>query len=261
MIRHFSSGMACCLALSLSGCALGASDAGSSESGGSHLAPTFAPDHAKHHARAQHPSAKPGAGGSPSPSARPDAAAAAGTGNASPASAPSSPTRATGTPAQAPGGSASVTDGTGDATGLGTPSYVDLTGAGVTRDGNRFRVRVEVAAPLPARQTDDKTMNVGCFVDTDGDGQVDYEMWANLSDSGWGTSYRYPDGARYGGSSGVTVTVSGATLTLGFPSDHVGGASSFRWATGAEYGTLEQVGSGTTAKDLAPDRGAVDFPS
>lgn len=261
MIRQFSSAMACCLALGVSGCAVGASDAGSSESGGSHLAPTFGPDHAKHHARAHQPSAQAGSAGSPKPSTRPGTAAGAGTGNASPAGGPSSPTHATGTPTPAPVESASVTDGTGDASGVGTPSYVDLTGATVTRDGDRFRVRVDVAAPLPARQSDDRTMNVGCFVDTDGDGQVDYELWADLSDSGWGTSYRYPDGARYGGSSGVTVTVSGATLTLGFPASHVGGASSFRWATGAEYGTLEQVGSGTTAQDLAPDRGAVDFPS
>ena len=103
-------------------------------------------------------------------------------------------------------------------------------------------------------------MNVGCFVDTDGDGRIDYEMWANLSESGWGTSYRYPDGARFGGASGVTVAVSGASLTLVFPAGHLDDASSFRWATGAEYGTLEQVASGTTARDLAPDGGAADFP-
>ena len=261
MIRQFSFGVAGCLAIMLSGCAIRASDTGTSESGGSHLAPTFPPERGKHRQHDHRPSSRATAHASATASARPDPAPGGKQGGPSPAGATASATPTSAAPVQAPAGSVSTTDSRGDVRGLGAPAYVDLTGATVTRVGDRFRVRIDVAAPLPSRQTDDRTMNVGCFVDTDGDGRVDYEMWANLSDSGWGTSYRYPDGARFGGSSGVTVTVSGASLTLGFQADHVGGVSSFRWATGSEYGTLEQVASGTTAQDLAPDNGAADFPS
>ena len=261
MVRRISFGVAGCLALTLSGCAIGASDTSSSESGESHLAPTFRPERGKHRQHDRQPSPKATARASARATSHPDPTPGGKQGQPSPAGATSPATPTTSAPALASAGSAAITDSRGDVSGLGAPAYVDLTGATVSRAGDRFRVRIDVGAPLPSRKTDDRTMNVGCFVDTDGDGRIDYEMWANLSDSGWGTSYRYPDGARFGSSSGVTVTVSGATLTLGFPADHVGGASSFRWATGAEYGTLEQVGSGTTAQDLAPDRGAVEFPS
>lgn len=260
MIRHFIPGAVCCLALTLSGCAIGGG-ADQSTAGGSRLAPTFAPEHGKHGVRARRALAPPTS--RPAAAASPRATGAAGgtaghhggrpTGQPSPTPAPAGNDPAV--PA-----TASLRDGTGDVSGVGAPAYADLTGAIVTRSGDGYRVRIEVAGPLPARQGDDRTMNIACFVDTDGDGQVDYEMWAALSDDGWSTSYRYPDGARFGSSSGVSVAVSGATLTLGFARSAVGGASSFRWATGAEYGTVEQVASGTTAQDLAPDTGAAPFP-
>ncbi|GAA2148490.1 hypothetical protein GCM10009844_26920 [Nocardioides koreensis] len=260
MIRQFLFGVVGCLALTLSGCAIGASDTSSTESGESHLAPTFRPERGKHRQHAKQHSPKATAHASAKTTAHPDPATGGKQGEPSAAGATSPAAPTTSATAPAPAGSASTADSRGDVSGLGAPAYVDLTGATVTRAGDRFRVRIDVAAPMPSSQGDDRTMNVGCFVDTDGDGRVDYEMWASLSESGWGTSYRYPDGARFGGSSGVTVTVSGASLTLGFPAGHVGGATSFRWATGAEFGTLEQVASGTTAQDLAPDDGAADFP-
>lgn len=158
---------------------------------------------------------------------------------------------------------AHVRDATGDVRGGSgpSPSYVDLTGAELTRQRDGFELRVSVAGDLPARQgPDGRTMNVASFYDTDGDGAIDYEVWATLADDGWGSSYRYPDGARFGADSGVSVHPEGRTLVLRFPLDHLGAARSFRWAVGSEWGSYAQIGSGTTAADHAPGSGATAFP-
>ena len=255
--RFFAATVLLCGALPVAGCAVGGAETTSTSPGGSRLVPTFKPERQRHQ-RPPLKTARPST--ATTTSAAPAATQAAGDGSPSahPATAAGPPTA--GSPSAATDRSARVADGRGDASGLNTPAYVDLTGAVITRSGDRFTVRVDVGATLPTRQTDDHTMNVACFVDTDGDGSVDYEMWANLSDAGWGTSYRHPEGARFGDDSGVGVAVAGHTLTLAFPASHVGGATSFRWAVGSEYGTLAQVSSGTTAHDLAPDGSAVRYP-
>lgn len=156
---------------------------------------------------------------------------------------------------------ARVSDASGDVSGLGgSPAYVDLTRATLTRDGGRYRLAVETGGSLPRRQDGDRTMNVVGFVDNDLDGTVDHEVWATLADNGWGTSSRHPDGARFGDDSGVSVTVSGSTITLAFAAGVIGGTDTFQWSVASEHGTLEQVASGTTAQDYGPDRGAVAFP-
>jgi hypothetical protein len=175
--------------------------------------------------------------------------------------APSATAPATDAAPSSTAAAARVRDPSGDVSGLGgAPSYVDLTGATLALDDDRVRLVVETGGTLPTRQEGDRTMNVVGFVDGDLDGTVDHEVWATLADDGWGSSSRHPDGARFGEESGVEVRVSGSTLTLVFARGLIGGDSVFQWSAAAEYGTLEQVASGTTARDHAPDSGAVAFP-
>lgn len=155
---------------------------------------------------------------------------------------------------------ASLVDDAGDVSGLGSPAYVDLRGVTLERTGDRFRLVVETAATLPTKQEGDPTMNVVGFADTDLDGSIDYEVWATLSDSGWSPSSRSPGGARFGSASGVSISVSGSRLTMTFGAGILGGAERFQWSTGTEYGTYEQIASGTTAQDYGPDNGATRFP-
>jgi hypothetical protein len=113
---------------------------------------------------------------------------------------------------------------------------------------------------VPQRQSDDRIVQVATFYDLDGDGETDYEVWASLADDGWGTSYRTPDGARYGDDSGARARPEGDDLVITFPLSHLQRATSLSWAVGAQWGTLEQVASGTTSKDNAPDGGWAGFP-
>ncbi len=170
-----------------------------------------------------------------------------------------------GSPAAAPQRSgplrATVPDPTGDVRGslTGAPPYADLAGATLTRD-DAFEVRVSFAGAVPRRQTDDRIVQVATFYDLDDDGETDYEVWASLADNGWGTSYRTPDGARYGEDSGVRALPDGNDLVITFPLTHLRRTETTAWAVGAEWGTLEQVASGTTSKDNAPDGGWARFP-
>lgn len=156
---------------------------------------------------------------------------------------------------------ASVSDPTGDVRGTltGAPTYTDLTGAALTR-GGVFEVRVSFAGAVPARQTDDRIVQVATFYDLDGDGETDYEIWASLADDGWGTSYRTPGGARFGDDSGARARPEGDDLVISFPLTHLRRADSLAWAVGAQWGTLEQVATGTTSKDNAPDGGWARLP-
>jgi hypothetical protein len=178
-------------------------------------------------------------------------------------SAPKPTGTATRKPADRPPGvaTASVPDASGDVRGSLTsaPGYVDITGARLTRDDG-FEVRVTFAGTVPARQTDDRVVQVATFYDLDGDGETDYEAWASLADNGWGTSYRTPSGARFGDDSGVRARPDGRNLVITFPLGHLEGARSMSWAVGAEWGTIEQIASGTTAQDNAPDGGWARFP-
>lgn len=155
---------------------------------------------------------------------------------------------------------ASQADARGDVTGMSPPAFADLTGATLVREGDRMSLAVDAAAAYPAA-SGDRTMNVILFVDTDGDGQVDYEIWGTLADNGWSGTWRHPDGAKFGSDSGVTVDPARSTLGFAFPAGHLGGADSFRWTVGAEYGSFEQQATGTMTSDFAPDSGAAAFPA
>lgn len=157
-----------------------------------------------------------------------------------------------------------VADPTGDLDrGVETaPSSADIVAVELTRAGGTIEVRTTFAAAVPTRMNGDKGMNVASFYDVDGNGIIDYEVWASLADNGWGTGHldRREEKASFGPSSGITVTVEGHTLITRFPVERVGGAKSFRWSAASEWGTYESMAASTSARDYAPDEGAVGYP-
>ena len=143
------------------------------------------------------------------------------------------------------------------------PGYADLTAAELTRSDAGLLLRVSATAAFPTRQVDaDRTENVVFYADVDGDGKVDYEIWASLADNGWGTSFfdNANGDAYYGDNSGVSASVSGSDLVVTFTLGHLAGADRFRWSIGAEWGTYTEVQAGSTSYDAAPDTGAAAFP-
>lgn len=244
--------------LLLPGCAVGEEPTSSTESG---LQPRLAPEKKKAarpradrrsgKGRSVHRNDPPRGGVTPSGGKDDEASEPDGSPTGSGPSRPPSPV-ATGAE------QASVSDPTGDADGLGVPAYADLTGAVLTREPGRYSLRVGAAAAYPTRS--EEVMHVICFVDVDGDGSIDHELWGTLADNGWSGTWRYPEGARFGADSGVSVRPEGRDLVFAFGPSRVGGATSFRWLVGAEHGTFEQQASGTMSQDYAPDSGAARFP-
>jgi hypothetical protein len=145
------------------------------------------------------------------------------------------------------------------------PRWADIIGARLLRSGDRYELRIRLAGGDAPETTDDQhTMNVASFYDVDGDGAIDYEVWANLAAGGWGAAY-YDDGPGQGGAgegSGVDVTTEGDEVVLRFPTSHLAGAERFQWSTASEWGRYEALGTPAMARDDAPDDDeAVRFPS
>jgi hypothetical protein len=162
------------------------------------------------------------------------------------------------TPTEAALPRAAITDPGGDATPgpAATPAWADLVGAQLVALPEFFELRVQLAGSTPtAADRADRTMNVATFVDVDGDGDVDYEVWANLAESGWDGSWYDNVAGRSAHSEGAAmdVLVDGADLVVRFPSAYVGDATSFRWSMASEYGTYAALGTPRTARDDAPD--------
>lgn len=160
---------------------------------------------------------------------------------------------------------ARITDATDDVhwTLRPPPGYTDIAAAALSRTAEGFTLRVRFAAAPPPRQPDDDTtMNVASFFDTTGDGEIDYEIWANLADNGWGPSYRdrRHQEARFMADSGVDVGADGAALVFRFPVRLLDGATTFRWATATEWGSYQTLATPAAATDYAPDIGAAPFP-
>ena len=165
--------------------------------------------------------------------------------------------------------SASLIDPIGDLTPSPLdppPRWADLAGGRLTRSPAGFELRVRLGDTAPATSPDaNHTMNVASFYDVNGDGTVDYEVWANLADTGWGPAY-FDDtptssGNRFGAASGVAVSVSADELILTFPLAHLGAADRFRWSLASEWGNYNVIGTLAAARDDAPDNdGAVGFP-
>lgn len=157
-----------------------------------------------------------------------------------------------------------VDDATGDlsASTESAPASADIVGVVVDRTGDRVEVRTTFAGPVPTRQTSSKGMNVASFYDVDGNGYVDYEIWASLADDGWGTGYLDDrrNEASFGAETGIKVTVRGDTLVVTFPWDRIGSAREFRWQAASEWGSYESMAASTSARDRAPDQGAAGYP-
>lgn len=260
--------MATILALTaLPACGMSPADDAATPQRTAGLAPTFAPvptepsralsrpnDPARPRSDATETTAPPGtapqAEGTRQPEAAGTAAAAARHATAS----RRTPTRAT----------ASVTDATGDVewTLQRPPEYTDIAAATLTRASDGYTLRVRFAAEVPQRQHDDRTMNVASFFDVTGDGEIDYEIWANLADNGWGPSYRDRRNgeARFMADSDVQVAARGRSLVFRFPLRHLAGARTFQWATASEWGSYETIATAAAARDYAPDTGASSFP-
>jgi hypothetical protein len=162
---------------------------------------------------------------------------------------------------------AQLTDPAGDvSTSLERPpAWADLLGATLVRSSSGFELRVHLAGgKAPSSSDADHTMNLASFYDVDGDGTIDYEVWANVASGGWGSSY-FDDvhhGGGYQEKSGVTVTPEGDEVVLRFPSSHLGGSTTFRWSIASEWGRYDALGTLATARDAAPDNpdDAADFP-
>jgi hypothetical protein len=144
----------------------------------------------------------------------------------------------------------------------GAPASADIVEVTLRRSGSTVEVRTKFAAAVPTRQSGAKGMNVASFYDVDDNGIVDYEVWASLADDGWGTGHldRREERASFGPATGIEVSVEGDTLVTTFPLDRIGGADVFRWSAASEWGSFESMAASTSARDYAPDEGAVDFP-
>jgi hypothetical protein len=142
------------------------------------------------------------------------------------------------------------------------PASADIVAVRLSRRGDVVEVRTSFAAPVPSRQSGSKGMNVASFYDVDDNGIVDYEVWASLADDGWGTGHldRRQEKATFGPSTGIRVSVEGDTLVTRFSVERIGGADVFRWSAASEWGSYESMASSTSARDHAPDDGAVDYP-
>jgi len=145
----------------------------------------------------------------------------------------------------------------------GAPASADIVAVRLVRRGGSVEVRTTFAGAVPTRQTGEKGMNVASFYDVDDNGIVDYEVWTSLADNGWGTGYldRREEKATFGPSPGIRVSVDGNTLVTRFPVSRLGDAEAFRWSAASEWGSYASMSSSTSARDYAPDRGAVDYPA
>lgn len=106
-------------------------------------------------------------------------------------------------------------------------------------------------------------MNIATFFDVNGDGSIDFEVWANLASGGWGSSYfdNMNRKAFVQEKSGVAVAVEGADVVLRFPLSHLVFAERFRWALASEWGRYEVLGTVAMARDDAPENdAAARFP-
>jgi hypothetical protein len=161
---------------------------------------------------------------------------------------------------------ASATDARGDATPAladAAPGWADLVGAELRTVPAGFELRVSAAEAFPSQAPQDRTMNVAAFADVDGDGTIDYEVWANLAAEGWGGAWydNRAGTARFTDESGVEVVAEAGSLVLRFPAGHLGGTTSFRWSVASEWGRYEAIGTVAAARDDLPDGDApTPFP-
>ena len=156
-------------------------------------------------------------------------------------------------------------DPVGDATagvGTGTPAWTDLAGGSLERQGHAYRLIVRLGDIPPARSSGTATMNIASYYDVDGDGSVDFEIWANLGPNGWAPVW-YDDAghAAAGAKTNVTIKVTGSEVRLLFPDVLIDAPARLRFSLASEYGSLATLGTDAARRDDAPDGDqAVSFP-
>ncbi len=135
------------------------------------------------------------------------------------------------------------------------PAWTDLAGVELVRQGNAYALRVQLAGGEAPKASDGQsTMNIASFYDVDGDGSVDYEVWANLGPDGWGGSWFDDQGhGSFGEDSNVSIEIDGDAVAILFPDVMLGQAERFRFSVASEYGELSALGSGFTRRDDVPD--------
>jgi len=144
------------------------------------------------------------------------------------------------------------------------PPWADLTGATLTRSDTGVLLKVRLGGGgAPSTIDPNHTMNIASFYDVNGDGVVDFEVWANLASGGWGGSY-FDDQtgeAHYLDDSSVAISVEGDSVVILFPVAHLDDAATFRWSLASEWGSSAVLGTSLAARDDAPDNdAAASFP-
>jgi len=155
-------------------------------------------------------------------------------------------------------GSATVTDAPSDrsATLEPSPDWADLETIRIQRDDATMTLAIGLSGGAPETAPNDThTMNIATFFDVDGDGFIDYEIWANVNDSGWGTAYydNVEGKAEFADQDDIEVEVVDAAVVMTFPANKLASAERFRFATASEYGRYETIGTDLMARDDAPD--------
>jgi hypothetical protein len=156
-------------------------------------------------------------------------------------------------------------DPVGDATagvGTGSPGWTDLAGGSLERQGNAYRLIVRLGGAPPDRSDGTRTMNIASYYDIDGDGAVDFEIWANLGPNGWAPVWYDDEGhVAAGDRSNVTIKVTGSEVRLLFPNVLIDSPARLRFSLASEYGAVAALGTDAARRDDAPDGDrAVSFP-
>lgn len=137
------------------------------------------------------------------------------------------------------------------------PDSVDLRQLVLLRGAAGYEVRVEMAAPVPERREGERITNVATFYDVDGDGELDYQVYATSTPDGWGSAYfdHVRGETAYADDDEVDVTVEDGFVVMRFPLGHLGDATGLQWSAATQWGTFEELQTGTEARDRAPDDG------
>jgi hypothetical protein len=244
-----------------SSCAREAPPRGDPAAGDAGLAPSFAPEPDLIRSTTTSAAASGSSASPPGPTSTRPSAAVGASGTATTTEVPqSSVGSTTGPAASARTAVSALDDPVGDITPSAerAPAWADVIGIRLSSLGDELELDVRLGGGSAPSVTDARhTLNLASFYDTDGDGDIEYQVWANLSSKGWGGSY-FDDGPgggpnRFGTESGVEVTVVGDVVRLRFPRSLLGGASTFRWSVATEWGSYETIGSLAAARDDAPD--------
>lgn len=193
--------------------------------------------------------------------------AAAGSGSSTTTAAGEEPVTTTSSTTSPPQERVSVDDPDDDAVGGlddDPPAWTDLAGVTLVRQGNAYALRVQLAGgDAPETSDGESTMNIASFYDVDGDGDIDYEVWANLGPEGWGGSWFDDQGnGAFGEDSNVSIEVDGDEVVILFPDVMLDVPDQFRFSVASEYGGMDVLGSSFARRDDVPDDDqSVWFPS